>query len=266
MATTSPFLTRYGPTALVTGASSGIGLAFARELADRGMNLVLVARRGEVLTALAAELSATHRVKVRTEAMDLAQHGAAAEMAERLTHEPIGLVVCSAGFGTSGLFTDGTLAEEAAMVDLNCRSLMELSWHFGRRLCAQKRGGLVLMSSLVGFQGVPRAANYAATKAYVQTLAEGLHHEFKAMDVDVVASAPGPIRSGFGARASMTMGMAQEPSVVAEATLNALGRRCTVRPGWLAKALELSLKPLPRWGRVRMMAKVMAGMTAHSRA
>lgn len=120
------------------------------------------------------------------------------------------------------------------------------------------------MSSLVGFQGVPKAATYAATKAYVQSLAEALHHEMRAERIDVIASAPGPIHSGFAARAKMTMGMAQQPAVVARSTLRALGRRATVRPGWLAKGLEAALKPLPRFGRVRMMGVVMNGMARRS--
>lgn len=256
----SKLRTRYGPRAVVTGASSGIGEAFARELAVLGFDLLLVARRGEQLGALAREIAATHGIRADVLALDLQGPGAAAVVAEAAAGLDVGLLVCSAGFGSSGAFIDGVLEQEAAMVDVNCRALMELSWHFGRRFAQQRRGGIVLMSSLVGFQGVPRAANYAATKAYVQSLAEGLHHELKPFGVSVLASAPGPIHSGFAARAQMTMGMAQQPSDVAKGTLAALGRRSTVRPGWLSKALECSLKPLPRWGRVRMMGVVMAGM------
>jgi hypothetical protein len=95
----------------------------------------------------------------------------------------------------------------------------------------------------------------------VQSLAEGLHHELKPRGVDVLACAPGPVHSGFASRAAMTMTMAQTPDEVARGALQALGHRSTVRPGFLAKALELSLKLLPRWGRVRVMAFVMGGMT-----
>jgi short-subunit dehydrogenase len=117
------------------------------------------------------------------------------------------------------------------------------------------------MSSLLAFQGVPRAGNYAATKAYVQSFAEALRHECAPFGVDVIASAPGPIRSGFAARAAMTMKLAQTPRDVVGVTLAALGRRGTIRPGWLAKFLEASLALLPRWGRVRVMGRVMHGMT-----
>ena len=106
------------------------------------------------------------------------------------------------------------------------------------------------------------AAHYAATKAYVQSLAEGLHLELRSHGVDVIASAPGPVHSGFAARARMQMGQAVDPERVARVTLAALGRKATVRPGFLSKFLEGALKPLTRPGRVRMMAKVMRGMAA----
>jgi short-subunit dehydrogenase len=133
----------------------------------------------------------------------------------------------------------------------------------GRRFAQRGRGGVVLLSSLVAFQGVPRAASYAATKAFVQSLAEALRIEWKPLGIDVIACAPGPVASGFAQRANMRMNMAATPEQVAQATLKALGRQTTVRPGWLSKLLEWSLAPLPRWGRVRIMSLVMGGMTAH---
>jgi short-subunit dehydrogenase len=117
------------------------------------------------------------------------------------------------------------------------------------------------MSSLLAFQGVPRAANYAATKAFVQTFAEGLRLEMAPLGIQVLACAPGPIQSGFAERARMQMDFADKPTNVAQATLNALGRRGTVRPGLLSKTLEASLAPLPRFARSQIMARVMAGMT-----
>lgn len=261
----SRFRTRFGPTAIVTGASSGIGKALAEELASRGIGLLLVARQNDTLAQLAQSLTQMHGVSVNTLAIDLSDPDGPEAVLRAVADREVGLLVCSAGFGTSGPFIDGRIADEVGMVDVNCRSLMALTWHFARRFASQRRGGIVLMSSLVGFQGVPRAAHYAATKAYVQSLAEGLHHELRPLGVSVIASAPGPVHSGFAARAKMTMGFAERPEVVAAATLAALGKRATVRPGWLSLALEWSLKPLPRWGRVRMMGVVMGGMTKAAR-
>lgn len=261
------FRDRYGPWAVVTGASDGIGRDFATRLAEAGMHLVLVARRGEVLEALAGELARAHGVSTRVLPMDLARPESAAALAAATSELEVGLLVAAAGFGTSGPFLESELSRELEMVQVNCVAVTALCHHFGRRFVERRRGGLVLMSSLLAFQGVPRAAAYAATKAYVQSLAEGLHVELAPLGVDVVACAPGPVKSGFEARADMQMGMGLPASVVGRATLAALGRRTTVRPGWLSKALELALAALfSRWARVRMMAKVMAGMTSHQGA
>ena len=252
---------RYGPWAVITGASDGIGREFAGRLAEAGLNLVLAARRKGILEDVANRLARDHGVQVETVTVDLATSSGVDELVARTRERDVGLLIASAGFGTSGPFVDARLDEELGMIDVNCRAVAALSHAFGRRFVDRKRGGIVLMSSLVAFQGVPRAANYAATKAYVQSFAEALRLELKPLGVDVIASAPGPIRSGFATRASMTMGLAQTPRDVAGATLASLGRRGIVRPGWLSKFLEASLMFLPRWGRVRTMGIVMAGMT-----
>jgi uncharacterized protein len=254
---------RYGPWAVVTGASDGIGRAVARELAAAGVHLVLAARRKDVLDALGAELSARHGVETRCVGVDLSERAGVEALLAGTLDLDVGLLVAAAGFGTSGAFLESSVETELVMIDVNCRAVAALSHAFGRRFVARGRGGLVVLSSLVAFQGVPRAANYAATKAYVQSLAEGLRIELAPQGVDVVASAPGPVHSGFGARASMRMSLAQSPEEVARGTLAALGRWGTVRPGFLARFLELSLALLPRWGRVRMMGVVMRGMTNH---
>ncbi|MBC8100640.1 MAG: SDR family NAD(P)-dependent oxidoreductase [Armatimonadetes bacterium] len=258
--------TKYGTWAVVTGASDGIGREMALCLAQAGLNLVLVARRRTVLDQLAADLMARYSIETRVLDADLSQP-AAVEAVIAATHDlEIGLLVASAGFGTSGRLIDAPLDQELAMLDVNCRAVLMMSQHFGKRFAAQGRGGMVLMSSLVAFQGVPGAANYAATKAYVQSLAEALHVELAPLGVDVIACAPGPVHSGFAAQADMQMSRAAQPADVAQATLNALGRKTTVRPGWLSKFLSgaLSLSPRPR--RVRAMGRIMAGMTKHKTA
>jgi hypothetical protein len=253
---------QYGPWAVVTGASDGIGRALARDLAKSGLSLALVARRKAQLEALSAEVSGGGKsIRTRIIPADLGTYEGVAAVVEGTRDLDVGLLVAAAGFGTSKPFVEADLETELNMIDVNCRALAALAHEFGSRLSQRGRGGIVLMSSLVAFQGVPRAANYAATKAYVQTLAEGLAMELRPNGVDVLASAPGPVRTGFGARAGMAMSMSQSPEEVARHTLRALGRRTTVRPGVLASALAWALAPLPRSGRVRIMKRVMAGMT-----
>lgn len=252
---------KYGSWAVVTGASDGIGREIARLLAGRGLNLVLVARRSTVLETLAAEFRQHHRIQTRVVSADLSDPQAVTTVMAAADDLDVGLLVACAGYGTSGRLIDATLEHELDMLDVNCRAVLALSQQFGRRFADQRRGGIILMSSLLAFQGVPLAANYAATKAYVQTLAEGLHIELAPFSVDVIASAPGPVYTGFAARADMTMNLALKPQDVAQATLAALGRTTTVRPGWLSKLLEGGLSMLPRWGRTRAMQQVMKGMT-----
>ncbi|MEM6994033.1 MAG: SDR family NAD(P)-dependent oxidoreductase [Myxococcota bacterium] len=258
---------RYGPWAVVTGASDGIGRACAYQIAERsqGQGLVLVARRERALVQLANELEAKFGTRCRVLASDLSRPEHVSALIDACRDLDVGLLIAAAGFGTSGAFLDGEIGQELGMLDVNCRAVTQLVHAFGRGMAARKRGGIVLFSSLVAFQGVPNAAHYAATKAYIQTLAEGLHVELGRHGVDVIASAPGPVHSGFAGRANMTMGRAATPEMVAAKTLAALGRTMTVRPGMLSKLLEAALT-LPRWGRVRIMEKVMGGMANHAPA
>jgi short-subunit dehydrogenase len=177
----------------------------------------------------------------------------------------VGLLVASAGYGTSGLFLNAPLADELSMVRINCMAVLALTHHYGRRFAESGRGGIILLSSIVAFQGVPFSANYAATKAYVQSLAEALARELKPSKVDVLAAAPGPVVSGFGQRANMQMNMALTPAQVGIPILRALGQQSTVFPGFLSKLLAYSLQTVPRWGKVRIMQRVMGGMTIHHR-
>ena len=258
-------LSKYASWACVTGASSGIGEAMARELAEAGFNLVLIARRQSLLEILAAELEQRHKVKTVILATDLSEPQQLAEACSRMEDLDVGLFVAAAGFGTSGLFPDGDLVQELNMLQLNCAAVMHMTHYFCRRFRERGSGGIVLFSSIVAFQGVPYAAHYAATKAYIQTLAEALRVEMKPFGVDVLAAAPGPVKSGFEERADMKMDLALAPQQVAAPILRALGRRTTSYPGLLTKFLTYSLKMTPRFGKVKIMTRVMGGMTRHQR-
>ncbi len=251
---------RFGPTALITGASDGIGRAFAEALAAQGFDLVLVARRDAVLRGLARDLAAKHAVKVQVMAADLSAPGAVADILHQTETMPIGLLVASAGFGSIGPFLDLDAGAEANMVDVNCRSVVELTHGLATRMVAGGKGGVVLFSSVVGFSGAPFSATYAATKGFVQSFAEGLAVELRPRGISVLCVAPGPVGTGFAARAGMQMGKAEKPVTVARASLRALAGGGTVRPGFLAKLLGWSLGMMPRWGRVRVLGQIMKGM------
>ncbi len=262
---TSALTTKFGPTALVTGASDGIGRAFAEALAVQGFDLILVARREALLQEQAAELRRVHGIKVEVIATDLSDPAAVTTLLERTTTAPIGLLVASAGFGSLGPFLSQDLASELNMVDVNCRAVVALTHGIGSRMAQAGRGGIILFSSVVGFQGAPNSAIYAATKSFVQSFAEGLASELKPQGIAVLSVAPGPVGTGFAARAGMQMGQAESPETVARVALRALPGGGTVRPGFLAKLLGWSLGLMPRWGRVLVLGQIMRGMTPKRR-
>jgi short-subunit dehydrogenase len=252
---------KFGPWAVVTGASDGMGRFIAKELALEGLNLVLVARRADVLAELATSLKRSAGVETMVLPLDLGRPEQVELLIERTLDKDVGLLVTAAGFGTSGRFVENELAVELDMLGVNCRAVLVLTHAFARLFKARGRGGLVLFGSLVGWQGVAFAAHYAATKAYVQSLAEGLRVELAPHNVTVLSAAPGPVSSGFAERASMVMSAATPAAVAAKGIVRALGRKGTVVPGALGKLLTYSLIPLPRSLRVRIMTQVMRGMT-----
>jgi short-subunit dehydrogenase len=255
-------LQHYGPWALITGASDGIGKALAEQIAAAGINVALVARNEVRLRALAADLEGRHGIETAVLAADLTDSDAVAQVETSTSGLDIGLVVLAAGFGTTGTFLETSLADEMALIAVNIAAVSRLSHTFAGRLAGRGGGGLVLFGSIVGWQGVPGQANYAASKAYVQSLAEGLHDDLEPHGVNVLSVAPGPVASGFGARAGLAMTGATAPETVATATLTALGRRRTVIPGARGKFLTSALRPLPRRVRSLILGRVIAGMRA----
>jgi uncharacterized protein len=256
----------FGDWALVTGASSGIGLELATQLAQAGFNLLINARNAEKLNRVGHDLSSRHNIQVKTVEADLSK----SSEIDRLIHESqelnIGLLINNAGYGTSGLFVDSSLHEEIDMLKVNCEAVLSLTHYFAQKFKHQKRGGIIFLSSLVAFQGVPYAANYAATKAYVQSFAEALAVELKPFGISILSASPGPVESNFGQRANMQMGRALQPSQLGVPILSALGKQTNVIPGFLSKFLTYSLRTVPRFAKVKIMQLVMGGFTKHQRS
>ncbi|MFM6924566.1 MAG: SDR family NAD(P)-dependent oxidoreductase [Ferruginibacter sp.] len=253
----------YGQWAIITGASSGIGLELAKQLAGAGFNLLINSRHFEKLQALERELTSKYPVEIKIVDADLSETKGIDKIIQAAYGLDIGLLITSAGYGSSGLFADTSLHTEINMLRVNCEAVLSLTHFFSQQFRQQQRGGIIFLSSLVAFQGVPYSANYAATKAYIQSLAEALAVELKPLGIDVLAAAPGPVDSGFGQRANMKMGKALKPAAVAVPILRALGRQTNVVPGFLSKILVYSLRTVPRWIKIRIMEKVMRGFTEH---
>jgi uncharacterized protein len=256
---------RYGEWAIITGASSGIGRELAMQLASAGFNLLIHSRQSEKLQELENQLKEIYGIRVRMVASDVSEKEGVDRIIQAAQGLNTGLLIVSAGFGTSGDFVDSSLHTEINMLRVNCEALLLLTHYFSQQFAVQKRGGIILMSSMVAFQGTPYSANYAATKAYVQSLAEGLAVELKPKGVDILAAAPGPVMSGFSKRANMKMSMFLTPEQVGVPILQALGRKTTVLPGLLTKLLVYGLRTVPRSVKVKIMEKVMGGMTEHQR-
>jgi len=248
---------RYGPWALIAGASEGIGAAFARALAARGLNLVLVARRPEPLAALAAALP----VETMTIEADLATEDGIAAV-RRVPHE-VGLVVANAAYSSIGRFVEADPARSLRALDLNCRAVLLLAHHFLPPMVARGRGGLVIMSSLAGQQGSPGIATYAATKAFGTILAEGLWSELRPRGVDVLACVAGAVFTPGLAQAKATRAPGtRTPDQVAEAALAALGRGPRVVPGPLMRVSNAVMsRLLPRRTAIGVIARASRDLT-----
>ncbi len=251
---------KYGCWAIVTGATSGIGLELATQLATAAINLVIVSRNANTLQEVERKLKAIANIEIKIVVADVSEPNGIGSIIQATNGLDIGLLVASAGFGTSGNFIDSNLQTEINMLKVNCEAVLSLTHYYSQLFVQQKRGGIILMSSMVAFQGTPYAANYGATKAYVQSLAEALSVELKPHGVDVLAVAPGPVESGFSKRANMSMAKTMTPSQIGIPILRALGKQTTVLPGFLSKLLAYSLRTLPRWGKVKIMGIVMHGM------
>jgi short-subunit dehydrogenase len=182
---------RYGEWALVTGASSGIGRKFAEKLATEGLNLVIVARRIELLNELREQLIRQHGVEVRCLQADLSKDDCMRPVMEICADLEIGIVIHNAGSGSPGSFSESEIEIEKAYIRLNCVSPVEMTRHFLPVMLDRKKGAILFVSSLMGFQGVPYMANYSACKGYLLNFGESLHHECKDFGVDVLVVAPG---------------------------------------------------------------------------
>jgi uncharacterized protein len=182
---------QFGPWALVTGASSGIGKEFTRQIAASGINVVLVARRDALLSELGRAISQEFDVQYRALAMDLSQEGFIPKLAEHTKDLDIGLVVSNAGTANPGEFLKLDRQLLQATLRLNTMSHLDIAHHFGRKLAERRRGGLILVGAMGAENGIPRITNDAAAKSYVHSLGEALHYEFKPLGVYVTVLAVG---------------------------------------------------------------------------
>jgi len=249
------------PTALVTGASAGLGTHFALALAKRGDDVVLVARREDRLEQLAERIRGRHGVAAHIVAADLAKKTAIAKIIDRVAGEglTVDLLINNAGFGARGAFAEIDRAAQARMIDVNCRALVELSHAFLPAMLDRRSGAILNVASTAAFQPGPWMAVYYATKAFVLSFSEALHEEVKDQGVHVSALCPGPTRTEFAELAAMGDSelfkrMAGPPEKVVADGINALGaNRAVVVSGMMNKVGASSIRFIPR-GLARRLA------------
>jgi uncharacterized protein len=202
-------------TALVTGASSGIGAEIARQLASRGHGVTLVARREERLLELSSELARDHGVRAGVITADLSGREGRDRLAgelDRLELE-VDVLVNNAGFGLHEDFLDGDRDRQLDMVALNCEAVVDLSSRYGRAMRRRGAGAIISIASTAAFQPLPGSATYAASKAFVLSFSEALHEELRGSGVTVTAVCPGPVRTEFAEVAGIGGAEANTPDL-----------------------------------------------------
>lgn len=260
-------LSAYGPWALVTGASSGIGEQFARKLADAGLNLLLVARRTDRLQALKEELFRRHGTQIELIGEDLAQPDAPARLIAAIGERDVGLVVSNAGFGLKGGFNQHDAATLDAMLNVNARAPLLLLHALLPKLRQRTRAGIILTGSMEGEAAFPWSAAYAATKAFLHSLGAGLYGELRGSGVDLLVLAPGSTETEAHALQGISRDAlvgVMSPAAVAAGALEQLGKRPLYVPGWYNAAFVHLLRLLPRRWAVALAGKGMASTMARS--
>ena len=251
--------------ALVTGASSGIGLAIAEALARRGRNLILVARQRDALESIAYELTQRFGVEVLFSSCDLSEplqiSGLLQEL--ELADQQIDLLVNNAGFGTAGAFIQQEWSHEQQLVEVNILALARLCHALGQRMVQQGGGQILNVASVAAFQPGPWMSNYFASKAYVLSLSEGLREELKGFGVKVSVLCPGPTRSAFFRNAQMKTGKLERSSLmmsceeVALLAVRGLDKnRAIITPGWRNKLMAFWPRFTPRALVRRLVGKI----------
>jgi uncharacterized protein len=247
-------VTNNKPWALITGASSGLGVDFAHELAAAGNNLVLVARREDRMRELATELEAHHAIRTKVIAMDLALPGIGSELKSLLDNEDIAIdvLINNAGFGIFGEFIKQPPENILNMLQLNVASLTELTHVFATDMALRGHGQILLVASVVAYQASPNYAAYGASKAFVLSLGEALHEELKPHGVTVTVLSPGATATEFfevsGQKSTAMKQAFMMPSrPVAQIGLAAMRcGRASVVSGWKNTLMTWSTRLVPR--------------------
>ncbi len=260
------FSDRYGSWGIVAGASQGLGAEYADQLAARGLNLVLVARRLDLLKALAAQLSSRYGIRTKCIELDLAEADAAEQIVRLTMDLDVGLLVYNAAHSVVGPFLDQSMDAHIKEIHTNIHSPLKLVYLLSQRFLERGRGGILLMSSLSAYQGSAYISTYAATKAFTIVLAEGLWEEWRTRGVDVLVCVSGAIGTPnfIASRPEKTGGpgdMTIAPAQVVDEALDALGKQPYVIPGRMNRLASFFMRHLlPRRVAIHIMGNTLRKM------
>ena len=256
---------------LITGASSGIGEVFARKLAARGRSVLLVARSEDKLITLCNELGRSNNIRAQYIAIDLSQPESAARLFEEVEQRGLSveMLINNAGFGSMGDFAKLDLARELNMIDLNIKSLVELTHRFLQPMLARKQGTIINVASTAAFQPVPFMATYAATKAFVLSFSEALWEENRSRGIQVMALCPGVTETNFFEAAhgqKPPARVAQTPEEVVDTALRGLAQnRSHIISGWTNYFMTQSERLVPRSLITRVAGRMMRSQQRNSK-
>lgn len=254
------FAEKYGPWALVTGASSGIGAEFCRQLSERGLNIVMVARRKNRMEESAAKLVDKYTVEVKVIESDLSKPDFFKKIDPEISSLDIGLLVNNAGFGVKGAFLTNSLECELELLNVNCRAPLELTHVLGQKMVERKKGGIIFLSSVLGYKASPYFAHYAASKAFNLFMGGALWCELKSSGIDVSVLSPGSTNTEFDAVSDHKGFVAMEAETVVKSGLRNIGQPYII-PGLRNKLAVLLIKLFPDKITTRIMGNVMSKMS-----
>ena len=265
MSNKQSFKQKYGPWALVTGASSGIGRAYAIELAAEGLNIAVLARRKERLQSLVEEIETKYKVKTRIIVADLTAPDVLDVIRTDTSDIEVGLLINNAGAGVPGAFLKRDVNSYARTIQLNVTAPMQLSHYFGEKMRRRGRGGITLVSSIAGYTGSPYMANYGAAKSYLLNFGMALHTELKSSGVDVLVLSPGGTRTEMVKTEGADMTNMPMPWMdadeVARVGIKNLGKKSAVIPGFMNNMMVFMMSRLmPRQFAMSMFGNMMSGM------
>ena len=249
----------HGNWALITGASSGIGEEFAKQLAMLNFNLVLVARRKENLENLSRELVSQHNIETIIIPVDLSNLEFLKEIELQVKHVEIGLLINNAGFAITGSFFEDKLENQLSLLDVNCKAPLILSHYFGNKMIKKGKGAIVNIASASAFLPMPFWTSYAASKAFLLHFTEGLWYELKEKGIDVLAVCPGGTKTEFAKTANIQSHGMNVENVVSE-TLKNIGKKPTIVIGFNNKISILFLRLFSRKTLIKVGAKVVQKM------